>query len=207
MDIPQSLTACSWKTMVGRLLCYWGWLIFRGYVKLPGSLPQNDGPWKRWLRRWGEHLPTVDFLIFLRHLNPFQYGDDNVKQGEADQMTKHYGTETLPSSCLLLCTSGSLSLSSLLRCLYLLPRLSCHGRQPVRLAVEANVCAGGKPKSRAPFNNWPTVINPHLGSELADCVLLNMVRCGHAPYTPVSRICGRLKGVNHCRPTCRKEEG
>ena len=63
MDIPQSLTACSWKTMVGRLLCYWGWLIFRGYVKLPGSIPENDGPWKRWLWHW-QRLPTVDFLIF-----------------------------------------------------------------------------------------------------------------------------------------------
>ena len=35
---PRSLTARTWKMMVGRLLSYWGWLIFKGYVKLPGRV-------------------------------------------------------------------------------------------------------------------------------------------------------------------------
>ena len=36
---PRSLIVPPWKMMVGRPLSFWGWYIFRGYVKLPGGIP------------------------------------------------------------------------------------------------------------------------------------------------------------------------
>ena len=138
MDIPQSLTACSWKTMVGRLLCYWGWLIFRGYVKLPDS---REYPPKWWALEKVTLALTAPSnppsWIFWCHLNPFQYGDDNVKQGEADQAPWH----------------GDAAGARLLKCDGLMHMAASLSR-PI-------YAAGGKPKSRAPFksqNHWPTYI-------------------------------------------------